>query len=328
MKAAVIVPPVIMPTGPSGGLRGLHYVSKELRDHCGVDAFTVGIPYPHNYPVGDAIIHPRDYEGDEDTAIILPEGYYLGGGGELDGYYGSFLEEPHGPVVVYAQGWSFCEAYNPRETHYWGLGLRQRSLVMEKAGLPETFSVEPVPYPIDAMEWCGLNDAVRIQGSILYGSRRNVGTLDSVARHCSGKPSFRVAGCKPEELRRLMEIGDIFVLASDSEGQSSFANEAMAMEMAVVTWESGGMPDIIIHGETGMLVKQNDNMGLIDCVRNLQGDPDLARKLGKNAREWVKENLSWDRFRSDLKSAWSKVESWTPESAPPAEADPTSKTAT
>lgn len=317
MKAAVVVPPKARPTGPSGGLRGLHYVSRELRD-MGVEAVTVGVAYPYENPIGDTILHHSTYEPDEDTALILPEGYDASGAGDLDTYYYAFLEKPHGPVVVYAQNSGFCYAYNEREDFYWGLGERHNALVSQKAGLPEGFHVERLLLPIDTMEWSVLNQFGRIPGTILYGSRRNASTLDAVARRCSSKTAFRVAGCRPEEVRKLMEIADIFVLASATEGQSVFANEAMAMEMAVVTWESGGMPDIITHGETGLLVAQNDVMGLVDCVRNIQDDHELARKLGKNAREWVKENLSWDRFREDLKSAWKKVASWTPASAPPA----------
>jgi len=104
-----------------------------------------------------------------------------------------------------------------------------------------------------------------------------------------------------------MAMADIFVLASNSEGQSSLLNDAMSMELACVTWPSGGLPDIITHEETGLMVEQDDVVGLCDCVRILQKDHTKARELGKNARIWVTEHLSMQGFKDRLSELWAKV---------------------
>ncbi len=312
MKAAVIVPDWELP--PSGGRRGLHLISKTLSAN-GVDCVTVG----RDEGVGDTCVSPADIHPDEDTAIILPEGV----SNMNTDYYLEFVEvRKHGPVIQYIQSTGITDPHEEWATHYWGLGPMQREIVREKMGIPEDMPVEELRQPVDGEWWdSGMTYAPgdyyadeiglpnRIPGSILYHASRNTPTLDQVARKCGDKPVFRVKGATQEELRTLMAIADIFVLASTSEGQSSILNEAMSMEMACVTWPSGSLPDVVTHEETALIVKQNDVVGLSDCVKVLQDDPEYARKLGKDARKWVVEHLSIEGFESRLMELWGQVAS-------------------
>jgi len=306
VKAAVIVPNWKLP--PSGGRKGLHLISKTLMDN-GVDCVTVGWKYEHA-PIGDTVIPPPMFHPDEETVFILPEGV---NGLRMAGYFLDMLDLPHGPVVQYIQSTGLTDPHQEWATNYWGLGPLQREIAGDKMKIPADMPIEELRQPVDTEWWKRVDEGYsedeseRIPGSILYSTSRNVTVLDSVARKCGTKPAFRVAGATQEELRTLMTIADIFVLASTSEGQSSILNEAMSMELACVTWPSGGLPDIITHEQNGMMVAQNDTVGLADCVRNLQKDPERARELGKNAREWCVENLSVKGFESRLMELWSKL---------------------
>lgn len=356
-KAAVLPP--YWRDHPSGGRRGLHYIARELRDHCGVEAYSVGVPYQHE-DVGDTVVAPDDFAPDEETALILPEGAYYKQAGV---YYMTIIEDmPHGPVIIYAQNAGFADPAKPWETHYWGLGenhntvLRERYQVdvpIEEMFLPvdtefwwrklgpdkwlktevsddplstmgaatSLYNEDDPNRPDDARHVAASVRAERIPGSILYCPRRNSAVLEHVQDRCGmNHPVFRVNGVSPEQLRTLMAMADIFVLASEWEGQSCLLNEAMAMECACVTWPSCGLLDIIDNEENGLLVPQNDVPAITDAVQYLQEHPEEARRLGTNARAWVKEHLSWAKFRENLAAAWAKVEAWTAPSAgdPPA----------
>jgi glycosyltransferase involved in cell wall biosynthesis len=145
-------------------------------------------------------------------------------------------------------------------------------------------------------------------GSIAYFARRGSPVLDHLARKCGTRPVFRVEGATSSEVHQVLEQADIFVLAAEWEGQSIAMNEAMSMECACVTWPSCGLLDIIENDVNGLMAPQNDVMALVDAVRHLQSEPEDARRLGKAGREWVKEHLSWSRFRENLARAWAKVE--------------------
>lgn len=314
MKAAIIVPAWELP--PSGGRRGLHLISKTLKD-MGVEAVTVGAKYPYE-EMGDTIV--EEFASDEETVLILPESH-------SDPYYGIILEMPHGPVVNYAQNSGMCFARKPYETHYWGLGERHNKWVRGRMEIPEHIPIEELFLPLDTAWWrpapppkptpaqitpgaflsCGPSLPDRIPGSIIYYPRRGAPALDVVARRGNVKPVFRVHGASQEEVRQLLAQADIFLLASQTEGQSCAANEAMAMECAVISWTSAGMPDVIDHEENGLLVEQDDVVGLSDCVIRLQQDPEFTRKLGRNARQKAMEMFSLERFKTSLEKAWNRT---------------------
>jgi hypothetical protein len=285
MKAACVLP--WWRTEPSGGRRGFHYISRELA-RLGVEAVTVGLPYEHE-AIGDTVIHHDEWEPDADTALITPEGCWVGQAGV---YYKKWIEDyDHGPVVCYCQntGMGDHHSVQPWVTHYWGLGKSHNTVMREKFGIPESMPISPLFLPTDTTVWKPGNK--RIRGSIFYFARRGEAVLETVARAAGSRPVFRVEGATPKEVRRLMAQADIFVLASECEGQSCALNEAMSMELACVSWPACGIYDVLEHGLTGLIVEQDYVLGLIDAVRSLQEEPAAARALGKNARAWVNEIL-------------------------------------
>lgn len=84
----------------------------------------------------------------------------------------------------------------------------------------------------------------------------------------------------------LFGSADIFVLPSYSEGFSFAVLEAMFQGLPVVTTNRGGLPDVVKHGENGLLVEPGDVDGLIGAIDRLVEDPGLRESMGRrNARE-------------------------------------------
>ena len=69
--------------------------------------------------------------------------------------------------------------------------------------------------------------------------------------------------------------------------------EAMASGTPVVCSRLGGLPEIVRHGATGFLVEPGDVAELRERLAELLGDPALAARLGRNARELVLERFTW-----------------------------------
>lgn len=65
--------------------------------------------------------------------------------------------------------------------------------------------------------------------------------------------------------------------------------EAMACETAVVAWKPSGAEETIVQGETGFLIRENDEDDLIKSVEKLLDEPQLAVSMGKKARARVLE---------------------------------------
>ncbi len=92
---------------------------------------------------------------------------------------------------------------------------------------------------------------------------------------------------------------DVFVLTSKFEypGVEGFGIvflEVSACGKPVIGSKTGGIPDAIDEGKTGLLVEQLDSEALADAVISLLKNPDYATELGRNGRTKVIERANWD----------------------------------
>lgn len=129
-------------------------------------------------------------------------------------------------------------------------------------------------YP-DHLRQLAAGRRVRFRGAVpedaLPGLHRRaaVFVLPSVDRTCYGRP---VA---------ISELLGLSVL------------EAMASATPVVASRIGGIPELVVDGETGLLVDPGDVDALSDRIASLLSDRVLARRLGDNARAAVTERFTW-----------------------------------
>jgi len=86
------------------------------------------------------------------------------------------------------------------------------------------------------------------------------------------------------DIHEIMQTFDIFVLPSLNEGMGRVIVEAMAAGKPVVASRTGGIPDLVINGETGFLVEPGDSDGLAGAINHLLDNPALRQKMGKEGR--------------------------------------------
>jgi len=85
---------------------------------------------------------------------------------------------------------------------------------------------------------------------------------------------------------------DIFVLPSLSEALSNALMEAMACGCCVAASRVGGNPELVAHGETGMLFEPRDAVGLAEVLRLLVRDPVRRGELASNAARLIHSRFS------------------------------------
>lgn len=95
-----------------------------------------------------------------------------------------------------------------------------------------------------------------------------------------------------EKKKEWLSACDIFVLPSYFEGQSVAILEAMAARCAVVASDTGGIPQMIRDGKTGILVRPKDSDSLQKGLDRALSDAAFCRSLGENARIMVENNFS------------------------------------
>lgn len=89
------------------------------------------------------------------------------------------------------------------------------------------------------------------------------------------------------DMRAVYAAADLVVLPSWREGLSRSLIEAAAMERPIITTDVPGCRDVIDHGRSGLLVASQDARAIELAIRLLLDNPDLAHRLGKEARRKV-----------------------------------------
>ena len=69
--------------------------------------------------------------------------------------------------------------------------------------------------------------------------------------------------------------------------------EGLGSGLPLVASRVAGIPDVIVHGENGLLVPEKDPEALAGALKTLAEDPGQRRALGRAARASVEERLSW-----------------------------------
>jgi glycosyltransferase involved in cell wall biosynthesis len=104
-----------------------------------------------------------------------------------------------------------------------------------------------------------------------------------------------------------MNIADIFVLPSLSEGAANAAMEASASGLPVIATAVGEVPEIIVPGVTGELVEPKDVDGLVNALEKLIGNLPLARKMGEVGRKRMVEKYTWGKICQAIETEYGKV---------------------
>ena len=95
------------------------------------------------------------------------------------------------------------------------------------------------------------------------------------------------------ELGPLYERAAVVACPSQREGFGVVCAEAMAYGRPVVASAVGGLLDLVVDGETGLLVPPRDVSALRSALERLLGDAELRRRLGTAARQRIQEHFAW-----------------------------------
>jgi glycosyltransferase involved in cell wall biosynthesis len=108
----------------------------------------------------------------------------------------------------------------------------------------------------------------------------------------------RVLGFR-DDVRALLAVMDVFALPSLSEGLPIALLEAMASGRPVVATNVGGVPELLVDGETGFLVPPRDSEALASRLIWLLKDGEAAKRLGVNGRKRVLQHFSLQSMATD-----------------------------
>jgi glycosyltransferase involved in cell wall biosynthesis len=106
------------------------------------------------------------------------------------------------------------------------------------------------------------------------------------------------------ELERLYARAAVVACPSHREGFGVACLEAMAHGRPVVATAVGGLSDLVVDGETGLVVPPRDPTALRAALDHLLADRELRRQLGAAGRERARELFSWERVTDATLAAY------------------------
>ena len=104
------------------------------------------------------------------------------------------------------------------------------------------------------------------------------------------------------ELAREYREANVFVLPAivdhkgDTEGLGVVLIEAMELGLPIVASDVGGIPDVVVNDESGILVPEKDAVALADAIKRIESDPQYTARLLEGARNRIAEHFTWDNI--------------------------------
>ena len=137
------------------------------------------------------------------------------------------------------------------------------------------------------------NQAMLIEAFSDYASRGNLvnthlllvgdGTLrPTLEKQAEGIGNIHFLGLR-EDIPDILSASDVFILPSLYEGNPLSVMEAMAAGKAIIATAVGGVPELIEHEKTGLLIPSGSKEALVKALYHLEANPELAKTMAYHA---------------------------------------------
>jgi glycosyltransferase involved in cell wall biosynthesis len=130
---------------------------------------------------------------------------------------------------------------------------------------------------------------------LILGEGELRGPLEQAVRRQQLERHVIFAGFRPDAIS-LLKGFDLFVMSSVTEGLGTSLLDAMAAWRPVVATRTGGIPEVVVDGETGLLVPPRDPRALAEAIIRLLGDEALRHTFGRAGRQRVERHFSAERM--------------------------------
>jgi len=104
----------------------------------------------------------------------------------------------------------------------------------------------------------------------------------------------------PNKVREFLTEIDVYALISGIDMSPLTLQEAQLMENPVVATNVGGIPELMIDGETGYLVEKDNADDLFEKLSTLINDQEKAKEMGKEGKNFVIKSFSWNKICNDF----------------------------
>ena len=156
---------------------------------------------------------------------------------------------------------------------------------------------EVLPSALDTQQFSKIGNIKKIPNQICYIGRDSYEKGIDILKKAEPKINGNVIYCTNRswvDAMYIMKSSSLVVVPSRMESLPTTVKEAFFLNIPVVATNVGGIPELITHDKTGILVPPDNPDKLADEINNLLFDKIKSEKLIENANIFLKNNMTWD----------------------------------
>ncbi|RNC70425.1 MAG: glycosyltransferase [Desulfuromonadales bacterium] len=200
--------------------------------------------------------------------------------------------------------WVDVNAYTPakRDPEFWrryGVGDEPKLLYVGRVSREK--NLELLADAFLRLVECGVHARLVIVGDGPY--------REAMEERLAGCPVLFTGYLEGEALQACYASADLFVFPSTTDTFGNVVLEAQASGLPVIVSDEGGPQELMISGETGLIVRDIDRDGLAGAMLTMLRDPELMRTMGSNARTFAEHgaSLTGDAYSTILRQPSAKA---------------------
>ena len=156
---------------------------------------------------------------------------------------------------------------------------------------------EYLPAPLDKTKFEKIPNVEKNPKQIAYVGRDSFEKGTDILRKIESQINGTVKFCTDlpwDETMKILKASQILVVPSRTESIPQVIKEAFYLKVPVIATNVGGIPELVVHQETGILVPPEDPEKLMIAINNLLDNEESRRNFADNAFEFINKNFSWD----------------------------------
>ena len=156
---------------------------------------------------------------------------------------------------------------------------------------------EYLPAPLDKTKFEKIPNVERNPKQIAYVGRDSFEKGTDILRKIESQINGTVKFCTDlpwDETMKILKASQMLVVPSRTERIPPVIKEAFYLKVPVIATNVGGIPELVVHQETGILVPPEDPEKLTIAINNLLDNEKSRRSFADNAFEFINKNFSWD----------------------------------
>ena len=156
---------------------------------------------------------------------------------------------------------------------------------------------EYLPSPLDTQKFTDMSGISKIENQVAYVGRdsheKGIDILKKAELQINGDVVYCIDRSW-EDAMRVIKSSSVVVVPSRMESLPTVIKEAFYLNVPVVATNVGGIPELVVDNETGLLVPSENPEKIAYSVNELLSDTEKAKKLSRNGNDFVKKNMTWD----------------------------------